>query len=155
MKYTFTEAMKQVLSEEGMGQGELSARLGLSKQAAGNAINKGNPSIRIALRYLSEVHHGLAIVPEGVELPEGCYELTTGEARKRGNRPVTRDEFALFMARSGYLEATVGGERAYVPYSSLDVEGADTDCTLFHGDTHMVPAASVRYAKDMEGHVRG
>lgn len=74
-KETFSSSLKSILEAQDVTASELSRMVGVTHQAVQSLIRKNNPTIDVAIRYLSNLGYDVAFVRRGKRLPEGSYVI--------------------------------------------------------------------------------
>lgn len=77
MKYN--EAMRAIMSSRGYSQKALADELGMTQGAIASVMRLNNPTVDAMNNYLSAMGYGVALVPAGMKLPDGCYMLESGK----------------------------------------------------------------------------
>jgi transcriptional regulator with XRE-family HTH domain len=77
-KTGFGRALTDACDAAGITRADLSRRVGVSQPAVASVVAKDNPSLAVAMRYLSELGYEVALVQRGKKLPEGSYVMGEG-----------------------------------------------------------------------------
>ena len=75
----FQQAFRVIMSARGFTQAALGDKVGVRQSSISSMLAKGNPSINAVSAYLNAMGYSVALVPDGVNLPEGSYVIEPGE----------------------------------------------------------------------------
>ena len=75
----FCDAFIDAMKTRGYTRHAVAQEVAVSDAAVWSVINKNNPSMDVAMRYLKVLGYQVVLAPVGVRLPEGCYALDGGE----------------------------------------------------------------------------
>lgn len=80
----FGDETKRLMAQAGLNAAEMARRCGVTYQSVQSLVAKGNPSMAVAVRYLSELGYDVVIAPRGKRLPEGSAVIVV--EREGGDR---------------------------------------------------------------------
>lgn len=71
----FETAFRHIAKQRGYTLRDAASAAGASSGCLGVAIRSDSPAISTMLRYLSPLGYRVSLVPEGSDMPDGCFRL--------------------------------------------------------------------------------